>query len=185
MCVIRWVYYSFSCLEGCSWLEEWRRDKKKTEKERKITTIERDGELIQTHIIFFFGPKTSWCQASATGWYSRFPSFYLFIFILPIAIFIDAHSRRLVHFILWRRKTRGLFVSHVYIAVQNTVNWAFLFFLRRGRRVMRQNSFPFCLWKFKIKTSFIVCSTLVVSMPYNSHEFVVVVAASVVWRGEI
>lgn len=78
------------------------REKERKRRER-LPRHRRGGELIQTHIIFFFGPKTSWCQASATGWYTRFPSFlfvYFFIFILPIAIFIDAHGRRrrLVHY---------------------------------------------------------------------------------------
>jgi len=85
--------------------------------ERKLPRYKRGGELIQTHIIiFFFGPKTSWCQASATGWYTRFPSFlfiYFFIFILPMAIFIDAHGRRhrrIVHYYTpAARNTRGPF----------------------------------------------------------------------------
>jgi len=130
--VICWVYYSFACLEGWSWWGEWQREKK----ERKLPRyILGGGKLIQTHIIFFFGPKTSWCaKHQLPGGTPVFLPFYLFIFfifILPIAIFIDAHGRgrRLVHYYTSAaHNTRGPFRGVVCLRCRpNAVNWTFTF----------------------------------------------------------
>lgn len=79
----------------------------------KITTIHTRRVNPNTqYYILLWAKNQLVCQASATGWYTRFPSFLFFIFILPIAIFIDAHVRRrrhLVHYTLAARNTRGPF----------------------------------------------------------------------------
>lgn len=134
------------------------REKERKRRER-LPRYKHGGELIQTHIMFFFGPKTSWCQALATGWYTRFPSF-LFIFY-----FYFTHSH------IYRRtrpsSSRTLYsggATHVarfvcrMFTLQSKTPLIGRFCFPSVAVFLSRNPFSFCLRKFIISNkNFIHC----------------------------